>query len=136
MSMSPNHLFMRNMDRHITPEYIAQIFERNKIAQVSHIVLIPYVKVIGNYIKHVQKAYITIGGWYDTESAYNFIQRLKDPTKEARLVYHLDNWWAVYLWSKPFPQLLALDLKIDEHMQTNMKNVTLRTHQRRMINSY
>jgi len=40
-------------------------------------------------------AYIEVAEWCDREVAYNLIQKIKDPTKEARIVYADDDWWAV-----------------------------------------
>jgi hypothetical protein len=40
-------------------------------------------------------AYIEVAEWCDREVAYNLIQKIKDPRKEARIVYEDDNWWVV-----------------------------------------
>jgi hypothetical protein len=40
-------------------------------------------------------AYIEVAEWCDREAAYNLIQKIKDPRKEARIVYEDDDWWAV-----------------------------------------
>ena len=40
-------------------------------------------------------AYIEVAEWFDREAAYNLIQNIKNPLKEARVVYSDDNWWAV-----------------------------------------
>jgi len=40
-------------------------------------------------------AYIQVAEWCDREAAYNLIRKIKDPTKEARIVYEDDNWWVV-----------------------------------------
>ena len=40
-------------------------------------------------------AYIEIAEWCDREVAYNLIQKIKDPRREARIVYDDDDWWAV-----------------------------------------
>ena len=74
-----------------TAEYIANVFWTQHIAKVSSVTLIPYLK---NY-EVFSTAYITIHEWCDREVAYNFIQRLKDYTKEARIVHHEDDWWPV-----------------------------------------
>lgn len=69
---------------------IADIFDRNGIAQVSRV-----------YIEHYNninnRAYIEIKYWKDTEVAYHFIERLRNPNREARLVYNDDNWWPVII---------------------------------------
>ena len=40
-------------------------------------------------------AYIEVAEWCDRESAYNLIKKIKDPRKEARVVYTDDNWWVI-----------------------------------------
>jgi hypothetical protein len=41
------------------------------------------------------RAYIEVAEWCDRESAYNLIQRIKNPRLEARFVYNDDDWWAI-----------------------------------------
>lgn len=41
------------------------------------------------------KAYINVSNWSDNISSQNLQARIKDPCKEARLVYQDDNWWAI-----------------------------------------
>jgi hypothetical protein len=75
-------------------EYIANSFWSQNIAQVSSIVLLPYLK--NN--KLCQMAYIEIASWCDSEVAYNFIRRLKVLEGEARLNHNLnEDWWAVQI---------------------------------------
>lgn len=75
-------------------EYIANTFWSQNIAQVSSIVLLPYLK--NN--KLCQMAYIEIASWCDSEVAYNFIRRLKVPEGEARINHNLnEDWWAVQI---------------------------------------
>ena len=75
-------------------EYIANAFWNQNIAQVSSIVLLPYLK--NN--KLCQMAYIEIASWCDSEVAYNFIRRLKVLEGEARLNHNLnEDWWAVQI---------------------------------------
>lgn len=76
-----------------TQEYIANVLWSQHIAKVSSITLIPYIKNSEIY----SIAYIAIAEWCDTEAAYNFIQRLKNPDREARLVHHSDDWWPIQL---------------------------------------
>ena len=40
-------------------------------------------------------AYVEVAEWCDREAAYNLIQKIKDPRREARIVYADDEWWAV-----------------------------------------
>ena len=75
-------------------EYIANAFWSQNIAQVSSIVLLPYLK--NN--KLCQMAYIEIASWCDSEVAYNFIRRLKVLEGEARLNHNLnEDWWVVQI---------------------------------------
>ena len=75
-------------------EYIANAFWSQNIAQVSSIVLLPYLK--NN--KLCQMAYIEISSWCDSEVAYNFIRRLKVLEGEARINHNLnEDWWAVQI---------------------------------------
>lgn len=76
---------------HLYPEYIANVFWSQGIAKVSALTFISYLKNFELYYV----VYINIAEWCDTEVAYNFIQRLINPEREARLVYSEDNWWPV-----------------------------------------
>jgi hypothetical protein len=80
-------IYLPYIQKNINAEFIAHIFERNDIAQVSRIAI--------EFNKKTKKscAYIAIDSWRDTENAYNFIARLKNPNKEARIVYKDDDWW-------------------------------------------
>ena len=89
--MSINSLMIQFVEFEYTAEYIANVFWRQHIAQVSNITLIPYLQ--NSDVFYV--AYITIDHWVDSESAYNFVQRLKNQGTEARLVHSGDDWWAV-----------------------------------------
>jgi len=40
-------------------------------------------------------AYIEVAEWCDRETAYNLIRKIKDPRREARIIYEDDNWWTV-----------------------------------------
>jgi hypothetical protein len=79
------------VEHEYTHEYIANAFWKQRIAKVSSVTLIPYVK--GNAIYDI--AYINIECWHDSENAYHFIQKLNNPNKETRLVHYEDNWWVV-----------------------------------------
>jgi hypothetical protein len=41
------------------------------------------------------RAYIKVNNWSDNISSQNLQARIKDPCKEARLVYQDDDWWAI-----------------------------------------
>jgi hypothetical protein len=92
-------LYIPNIQKEITAEFIAFVFERNLIAQVSR-VAIEYNKKNKKYY-----AFVEIRAWYDTETAYNFITRLKNPYKETRFIYRDDEWWIVEI--NKFPHKLT-----------------------------
>ena len=91
--MSINNLMILCVEGEYSQEYIANVFWNRNIAQVSDITLIPYLK--NNDVYNI--AYVTISSWCDSEVAYNFIQRLKQPSKETRLVHYDDLWWSVQI---------------------------------------
>ena len=92
--MSINSLMISNAEGVKNSEYIANAFWSQNIAQVSSIVLLPYLK--NN--KLCQMAYIEISSWCDSEVAYNFIRRLKVLEGEARINHNLnEDWWAVQI---------------------------------------
>jgi hypothetical protein len=144
--MSIKSLMINCVESQHTAEYIADVFWKQHIAKVSSITLIPYLK----NSKIFSTAYITIHAWCDREVAYNFIQRLKDTNKEARIVHSEDNWWPVeinshndgmlevgaytskfpltYYESEPIEQEERYEA-IDRYMEANFRNVTLRAHQ-------
>lgn len=66
---------------------IARTFYKLEIATVKAITLLPVCEAIC--------AYIEIGYWHETETAYRFIERLRNPDKETRLVYDDPSWWVV-----------------------------------------
>jgi hypothetical protein len=89
--MSIKSVMISCVESQYTQEYIANVFWRQHIAKVGSITLIPYLK--NGQICSI--AYIAIDEWCDSEAAYNFIQRLKDSSREVRIVHHDDEWWPV-----------------------------------------
>ena len=85
------HLIIKCVESEYTHEFIANVFWKLDIAKVKSITLIPYIKN-GNVFHH---AYISIRSWCETEASYNFVRRLNDTNKEARIVHSDDNWWVV-----------------------------------------
>ncbi len=86
------YLYIPRVEVQFTAKFIADVFSRNNIAMVSRIYMEPHRR--GGWNKH-NKAFIEIDSWYETENAYNFLCKLKNPRKEARIVYGDDNWWSV-----------------------------------------
>lgn len=88
-------IYIPRIETVFNAEFIADIFDRNGIAKVSRVYIEPYKSLIKNGLNNYNRAYIAIKTWYDTEAAFNFIDRLRNPTREARLIYSDDNWWPV-----------------------------------------
>jgi len=91
--MSIKSVMINCVESQYTQEYIANVFWRQHIARVSSITLMPYLKNDEIY----NLAYINIDQWCDSEAAYNFIQRLKDSSREVRIVHQDDDWWPVQI---------------------------------------
>jgi arsenate reductase-like glutaredoxin family protein len=88
-------------------EFIADVFDRNGIAQVSRVYIEPYKSSIKN---GYNRAYIAINAWYSTDSAYNFMNRLLNRNREARIIYSDDNWWPVDI--NKYPNKLASNKRV------------------------
>jgi len=98
--MSPviKSLYIPAVDVTLTADYIMDAFYCQDIATISRVTLVTFNKKYGR----LNRAYIDIHEWHPTEGAYNFIQRIKDPNREARIVHNDDNWWAVEVNRTPF----------------------------------
>ena len=114
-------------------EYIATVLWELNIAQVNMITMLPYLR--DNMVFNI--AYISIEFWCDSEVAFNFINRLKDPLKEVRLIHNSDDWWNVeinthnsgsinlypYQGTKKFDRTFFIkDTNYNEKEIINMKN--------------
>lgn len=117
--MSIHNLMIQYVEGQYNHEYIANVFWVQNLAKVHSITLVPYLK--NSEIYNI--AYITIEQWCDSEAAYNFIQRLKKPEKEARIVYHEDYWW-----------LVELNTHNDGKMFLGAYTVVFNSHQRSEFN--
>jgi hypothetical protein len=98
MSAVIKSLYLPAIDVSFTADYIIDAFYCQDIATINRVTLIPY----KTKARHLNRAYIDVHEWHSTESAYNFIQRLKDPNRETRIVHTDDNWWTVEVNKKPF----------------------------------
>jgi len=87
-------LYIPHIEKQYNAEYIADIFSKNDLAQVSRIFIEPYKSTMKNRLNY-NRAYIQIDYWHETEAAYSFIRRLHSPCSEARLVHSDENWWLV-----------------------------------------
>jgi hypothetical protein len=92
-------LYIPHIEYGIDAQFIANVFYYQNIATIKRITLVPYIKPIGKYdYMCFQRAYIDIHMWHDSEVAYNFIQRVKKPKVEARIIYDIIDeacWWIV-----------------------------------------
>ena len=92
-------IYIPFVNKDITAEFIANVIEKNGLAKVKCIAIEPYkstyVSIVKNDMNQYNRVYISIKTWEDTEAAFNFIQRLRNPNREARLVFEDDDWWHV-----------------------------------------
>ena len=112
-------LFISCIEPSFTADYIMQSFYVNDIATVSKIILVPFTKKSGNFLR----AYIDIAYWHETEAAYDFIQSLHNINQETRFLYYDCNWWAVeinknLLISKKCKKYTTINKQVD--IKTNM----------------
>ena len=98
MSVVIKSLFINALNISFTSDYVMDAFYCQDIATISRVALVPYESKSG--LRY--KAFIDIHEWHASEAAYNFIQRLRDPNREARIVHNDDNWWVVEVNKKPF----------------------------------
>lgn len=103
-------IYIPFVDKDITPEFIADVIEKNGLAKVKCIAIEPYkstyVSIVKNGLNQYNRVYVGIKAWEDTEVAYNFIYRLRNPNRETRLVFRDDEWWQVEINDEP-KKLLA-----------------------------
>ena len=103
-------IYIPRIENVFNAEFIADVFNRNGIAQVSRVYIEPYKSIIKNGLNGYNRAYIGIKSWHDTEAAFNFIARLRNPSREARIVYSDDNWWPVDI--NKYPTKLASNKRV------------------------
>lgn len=87
-------LYIPHVEKHFNAEFIAELFSKNGLAQVSRVYIEPYKNNIINHLNY-NHVYIQIDYWHETEAAYSFIKKLRNPSTETRLIYRDDNWWVV-----------------------------------------
>ena len=98
MSSVIKSLFIGVIETSFTADHIMDAFYCQDIATISQVTIVPFNSKSGP----LNRAYLDIHEWHTTEVAYNFIQRLKDSNKEARIIHTDDNWWAVRVNKNPF----------------------------------
>jgi hypothetical protein len=95
-------IYIPKIDTRFNAEFIAEIFDKNYIAVVSRIYIEPCKTIMkNNETNKFNRAYVDINSWYDSESAYNFIECIKNPFKEARIVYGHNSWWKAEINNYP-----------------------------------
>jgi hypothetical protein len=100
-------IYIPQIESKFDAEFIANVFHKNGLAQISKIYIEPCKSNTKNglknqyYINNYNNAYIEIGSWYNTETANNFIECMLNPSKEARIIYGYNNWWKVYINNYP-----------------------------------
>ena len=99
-------MMIANLENYITAEFIADVFWRQHICQVSSVTMLPNEA-------NKQTAYITVGYWFPNTSTTNFRRRLNEQGGEARIIYEDDYWWPVsFTSSKPkegFTTIMSID---------------------------
>jgi len=91
-------IYLPLVEKNINEEYIRSAFDKAGIANIDAVAF----ERNGLY----NRVYLNINYWHDTESAYYFIKKLKNPTIETRFVHDNENelWWAVHI--NKFPHKL------------------------------
>ena len=97
-----------------TREDVKEVFENNKIGQVSRV---DFVSKMGQDGKLYNAAYIHFDFWCDTIANRNFQARVCDPNKEAKIVYDEPWYWIVlenkgrkYIPGERKPRIILSDL--------------------------
>lgn len=87
-------IFIPHFEKHYNANYLHDVFNNNKIAKINKIAIEKYNKN-DPYNRYYKKAFIEIDTWYDTEIAYNFVKKLRNPYFETKLSHKHDKWWIV-----------------------------------------
>lgn len=94
-------VYIPHIEKKFDAEYVANVFNKNGIAKVSKVYIEPYKNPMKNASNKYNRAYVEIACWHETEAAYGFISKLRNPSVEARIVHRDDNWWAVDINRNP-----------------------------------
>ena len=110
--MSVMSLFMPRIEANYPAADMIDAFYTSGIATLSRVAYKPY--VVDNTLYF--RAYANVSEWHDTESASNFINRLKDPKKETRFIYQEEDWFVVRIDPKPWLLDLSLCVVTRNHL--------------------
>jgi len=92
-TQSTMSIYIPHVFANITKEYMVNIFENWKIGKVHHV---DFVDKMDKKGKMYYSAYVHFDSWFDSIVSQNFQERVKNPDKEARIVYS-DPWFWVCL---------------------------------------
>lgn len=101
-------VYIPNVERTHTAEFIADVFRKSELADV----FAAKITIRKNHSKskrnslQTQEAIIEIDSWHDTETAYHFIQNLRKKQKESKLIYNSeeeDGYWEVKVYQSSPP---------------------------------
>lgn len=100
-SLTPiNYLYIPHVNKNITAEYIAYVFAKYNIADISKV-------AFEHRDTETKRAHIQIKYWQDTGAAFSFIDSLRNKRKETRFVYADEYWWVVEI--NKYPHKLHTD---------------------------
>lgn len=89
----PMSIYIPHVFTNITKEFIMKTFENWQIGKVDHV---DFTDKIDKKGKMYYSAYVHFDSWFDNIVSQNFQDRVKNPEKEAKLVYS-DPWFWVCL---------------------------------------
>ena len=85
-------LYIPHVFNNFNEDYIAKVFEKLSLGRVSHVDLIAKLDRNG---KPYNVAYVHFEEWFDTSAARHFQALVKDPVREARIVYDEPWYWII-----------------------------------------
>ena len=85
-------IYIPHVFSNITEDRIMRVFDSLSLGKVKHI---DFVEKMTKYGTVYNAAYIHFERWYDTVTSQTFQERVRNPDKEARLVYDEPWYWIV-----------------------------------------
>ena len=114
-------LYLPAVEMMVSAEYIINAFDKAGIARINSVAF----EKNGLY----NRVYLGIAYWHDTEAAYNFTARLRNPCVETKFVHdnEYELWWIVHInkyhhkLTTPSKKrtLILFNLNIDRELITN-----------------
>ena len=86
-------LYIPHVFGNVTKEFMIQTIEFQGFGKVKNI---DFVEKIGKNGKVYNSAFVHFDYWYDSVTSVNFQERVKNPEKEARIVYSEPWFWACF----------------------------------------